>query len=202
MSEQAVNQEFTTSVQDDAVELKGGDGIPRSREEVARLPNLFLVRPANMKYLEGKSNMIVGDRFPVLAVFLLFLPGTIVAAVSRAPLIFTVIFALLTAALFLAVMTTFRRLMLLEREGKLLVGQLTSMRGYWRRTTRTEGARATRQNSRTWMVDVGYVVRTPDGTQVKALISQSRPDLKDALPLPSGTPVAVLYVDEKTHQSL
>jgi hypothetical protein len=77
----------------------------------------------------------------------------------------------------------------LTREGRLLEGQVIS-------------CAASHSSETGHSVELRYSFLAPDGRHVEGKRSERRDDLKDAqLPAP-GTPVAVLYADEKLHQVL
>lgn len=185
--------------------VEGGTGRPVQRNQT--FPAVFTLVKGNEKYLRGESERpattsvvtlgVISAIIIVIAVFMFSTTFSMAGPVSDSPfLLFMGIFALVVVIMVFSMVREIQRANRLAANGVVLVGQATHIHGRWV----SSGSGSSR--SRSYKVTVQCRVKLPDGRIFSAQGTATRGDLRNAVLPNPGTPVAVLYVDDKDYMVL
>lgn len=189
--------------------LTGGDGVPHRRGDAVP-ESLFLLRPDNRAYLNGEAASIVPTEDEVInrrssvmfiifgSPFLCFMCALSALAWSHGDntpasvhnrngyTYFTLFLSIIFSITPILWFSAWRYRSKLVKRGKLLIGQISSIAGYWAVLNRVNY----------YFVTVEYRVHLPNHKVMHARETAIYMDMVGK-PLPErGTPVAVLYVDD------
>jgi hypothetical protein len=167
------------------------------------IADVFFLKPENQRYVSGgsrrpKSPMTVSGCLILLAFVLisLWMLGALVRDASTWVDTGTLLVTIgMNAAAFIATLIMIRkwqRYKRLAREGRLIRGAVV----------KTEAVEGDAEDGYGYKVTLHYVFRSPTGHELQGRGSHKRNDLMGKPLPPSGTPILVLYVNDKLHEVL